>query len=111
MKIATQNDEAYKMHIITFAKAPPEIISTKHGAQANRHPIATRKETFAESCVHVQQNHVDERHADPKEATAMNTQQYVSGSQKLATHKQQAKTKPTNSQMISGEYFAVAIFS
>ena len=83
----------------------------RHVMQAKRHPIATRKETFAESCVHAQQNHVHERHEDPKAATAMNTQQYASGSQKLAMQNKQAKTKPTDSQIISGENFAVAIFS
>ena len=83
----------------------------RHAIQAKRHPIATRKETFAESCVHAQQNHVHERHEDPKAAMAMNTQQYASGSQKLAMQKRQAKTKPTDSQIISGENFAAAIFS
>ena len=99
------------MHIIGLPKAAPEILSMRHVMQAKRHPIATRKETFAESCVHAQQNHVHERHEDPKAATAMNTQQYASGSQKLAMQNKQAKTKPTDSQIISGENFAVAIFS
>lgn len=111
IRTAVQNDEAYRMHIIDLPKTSPVIISTRHAAQANRHPIATRKETFEESCVRAQQNHVHERHEDPRAAMATNVQEYTSGSQKLATHEKQAEAKPTNSQMISGEYFAVAIFS
>ena len=111
MRTAAQNGEAYRMHIINLPKTSPVIISTRHAVQANRHPIATRKETFEESCVHAQQNHVHERQEDPRAAMATNAQEYTSGSQKLATHEKQAEAKPTDSQMINGECFAVAIFS